>query len=86
MALDDFCEYFEIETESESTSLSGWIMEQMEEIPEGGETLNYENLTITVGEVDNHRITDVKVVCAPKEDETDKDDERKKDKKNDKDE
>lgn len=86
MDLDDFCEYFEIETESESTSLSGWIMEQMEEIPEGGETLNYENLTITVGEVDNHRITDVKVVCAPKEDETDKDDERKKDKKDDKDE
>ena len=57
----------------------------MEEIPEGGETLNYENLTITVGEVDNHRITDVKVVCTPKE-ESESDDERKKDKKNDKDE
>ena len=86
MDLDDFCEYFEIETESESTSLSGWIMEQMEEIPEGGETFKYENLTITVGKVDNHRITEAKVVCTPKEDETDKDDESKKEKKNDKDE
>ena len=85
MDLDDFCEYFEIETESESTSLSGWIMEQMEEIPEGGETFKYENLTITVGKVDNHRITDVKVVCAPKE-ESESDDESKKDKKKEKDE
>lgn len=80
MDLDDFCEYFEIETESESTSLSGWIMEQMEKIPEGGETFVYENLTITVEKVDNHRITEAKVVCAAK------DDENKKDKTNDKDE
>lgn len=79
MDLDDFCEYFEIETESESTSLSGWIMEQMEKIPEGGETFVYENLTITVEKVDNHRITEAKVVCAAK------DDENKKDKTNDKD-
>ena len=64
MDLDDFCEYFEIETESESTSLSGWIMEQMEEIPEGGETFKYENLTITVGKVDNHRITEEGCLCA----------------------
>ena len=28
MDFDDFCEYFDIETESDSTSLSGWIMEQ----------------------------------------------------------
>lgn len=80
MDLDDFCEYFEIETESESTSLSGWIMEQMEKIPEGGETFVYENLTITVEKVDNHRITEAKVVCAAK------DDENKKDKTNDNDE
>lgn len=86
MDLDDFCEYFEIETESESTSLSGWIMEQMEEIPEGGETLSYENLNITVDNVDNHRITEVKVVCTPKEDDSDKEDKDKKDRKNDKDE
>lgn len=78
MDLDDFCEYFEIEAESESTSFSGWIMEQMDEIPEGGETFKYENLTITVDKVDNHRITEAKVVCAPKEDETDKDDTDKK--------
>lgn len=80
MDLDDFCEYFEIETESESTSLSGWIMEQMEKIPEGGETFVYENLTITVEKVDNHRITEAKVVCAAK------DYENKKDKTNDNDE
>lgn len=82
MDLDDFCEYFGIETASESTSLSGWIMEQTEKIPEGGETFVYNNLTITVGKVDNHRITEAKVVCAPKEEKPDND----KDKKSNKDE
>ncbi len=72
MDLDDFCEYFEIETESESTSLSGWIMEQMEKIPESGEMFVYGNLTITVEKVDNHRITEAKVVCAAKDDENKK--------------
>ena len=60
-------------------------MEQMEEIPEGGETFKYENLTITVGKVDNHRITEAKVVCTPKE-ESESDEEGKKDKKKEKDE
>ena len=45
----------------------------------GGETFVYENLTITVEKVDNHRITEAKVVCAAK------DNENKKDKTNDKD-
>lgn len=77
MTLDDFCEFFEIETDSESTSLSGWVAEQMmeiqEEMPKGGEQFDYENLTITIGEVDNHRVSEVKVICNPKPTEIDDD-------------
>lgn len=67
MDLDDFCEYFDIKTESDSTSLSGWITEQLEKIPEGGESFKYENLTVTVTSVDNHRISEARVLCGPKE-------------------
>ena len=62
MDFDDFCEYFDIETESDSTSLSGWIMEQMEKIPEAGESFKFENLTVTVTSVDNHRISEARVL------------------------
>ncbi|MGN0179888.1 MAG: HlyC/CorC family transporter [Monoglobaceae bacterium] len=66
MDFDDFCEYFDIETESDSTSLSGWIMEQMEKIPESGESFKFENLTVTITSVDNHRISEVRVLPGPK--------------------
>lgn len=66
MDFDDFCEYFDIETESDSTSLSGWIMEQMEKIPEAGESFKFENLTVTVTSVDNHRISEARVLRRPK--------------------
>lgn len=66
MDFDDFCEYFDIETESDSTSLSGWIMEQMEKIPEPGESFKFENLTVTVTSVDNHRISEARVLRGPK--------------------
>ncbi len=67
MDFDDFCEYFSIDAESESTSLSGWVMEKLEKVPEKGESFDYENMTITVAKVDNHRIDEVKVVCRPDE-------------------
>ena len=49
MDLDDFCERFHIETESESSLLSGWIMEQMEKVPDAGESFQYQNLTHSKG-------------------------------------
>lgn len=67
MDFDDFCEYFSIEAESESTSLSGWVMEMLEKIPEKGESFDFENMTITVADVDNHRIEEVRVFCRAEE-------------------
>lgn len=65
MNLDDFCEHFGIEVESDSSSLCGWIMGLIDKIPEQGDVIEYENLTITVEEVDNHRITAIKIVAHP---------------------
>ena len=69
VTLDDFCDFFDVESDSESVSLGGWIMDQMQRIPEKGDQFTYENLTITATEIDDHRIEWVTVEVAPKADE-----------------
>ena len=68
VTLDDFCDFFDVTSDSESVSLGGWIMDQMQRIPEKGDQFTYENLTITATEIDDHRIEWVTVEVAPKED------------------
>lgn len=67
VTLDDFCDFFDVTSDSESVSLGGWIMDQMQRIPEKGDQFTYENLTITATEIDDHRIEWVTVEVAPKE-------------------
>lgn len=64
MSLDDFCDHFDLEIESDSISLGGWIMEQLERIPDAGDSFTFENLTVTVMKTEDHRVEDVRVVVA----------------------
>lgn len=68
---EDFCEFFNLEAESESISVGGWVMELMEKIPENGDNFGYEHLDITVTETDSHRVVtlNVKQVELPEEEE-----------------
>ncbi|MBR5518055.1 MAG: HlyC/CorC family transporter [Clostridia bacterium] len=59
---EDFFEYFEIETETENVSLGGWVMEQLDKIPEKGDKFTFEELDITVIETDSRRATKIDVV------------------------
>lgn len=68
MNLDDFCEEFDIETESDSVSVGGWVAEQIGNIPDVNDSFTFENLVVTVTEVDSHRAATIKV---EKQDETD---------------
>lgn len=61
MNLDDFCEEFDIETESDSVSVGGWVAEQIGNIPDVNDSFTFENLVITVTEVDSHRAATIKV-------------------------
>ena len=65
--LDDFSDRFDIKTESDSVSLGGWVMEQLGKIPAKGDSFEYENLIVTVADVDAHRVAFVNVVITPKE-------------------
>ena len=61
MNLDDFCEEFDIETESDSVSVGGWVAEQIGNIPDINDSFTFENLVITVTEIDSHRAATIKV-------------------------
>ena len=68
VTLDDFCDHFDVKSDSDSVSLGGWVMDQMECIPDEGDSFEYENLTITVSKTDDHRVEAVTVtVNTPEE-------------------
>jgi len=74
ISFDDFCEHFDMEIESDSVSLGGWIMEQLERIPDDGDSFSYRNLNVTVVKTEDHRVETVRVeVSEPDEPEDDTD-------------
>lgn len=50
------------EEEFESFTVSGWVMELAERIPEEGDVLYYENMTITVMKMKDRRVEQVRIV------------------------
>ena len=68
VTLDDFCDHFDVKSDSNSVSLGGWVMDQMECIPDEGDSFEFENLTITVSKTDDHRVEEITVtVNTPEE-------------------
>ena len=61
MDFDDFAEFFQLKTDSEMVSVSGWVMEQFGRVPESGDSFVFENLTVRVTKVENHRIEEIQV-------------------------
>ena len=60
--LSEFQDFFDVEFESESVSLGGWITEQLGGIPDVGDHFTFENLKVTVAELDAHRVSYATVV------------------------
>ncbi len=73
-SLDEFREFFDIEIESDSITINGWIMEALDKIPACGDKFSYENLDITVTETDFHRVSTIQVVRNEVEEDEDDDD------------
>ena len=75
--LADFCEFFDLEIESDSITINGWIMEVLDKIPSCGDRFSFENLDVTVTETDFHRVSTIHVVRnEPNDDEDDEDDKK----------
>jgi len=69
VTLDDFCDYFDVKSDSESVSLGGWVMEQLQRIPQEGDAFDYEHLHIVAAKVDEHRVEAVTVTVGDKPEE-----------------
>lgn len=61
MNIDDFCEQFEIEIETESTTVNGWVTEMLDKIAEEGDSFTYKNLDVSVTETDANKAEFVSV-------------------------
>ena len=55
MDFEEFCEFFQIEIETEMNSVGGFVMEQLGKVPEINDTFSYENLDVLVTETDEKR-------------------------------
>ena len=75
--MSSFCEHFDVDIDTESTTLNGFLIEQLEKIPEKDDSFTYKNLIFTVIESDAHRSLFVKVEVLPVEDENEDNDNKK---------
>ena len=76
MNIFDFFEALDMDEddfESEYTTVGGWAIEMGEGFPEIGSVFNYKNLTVTIDNIEEHRITTLSVVVEPIPDEDDED-------------
>lgn len=64
-------EFNEGDFESEYTTVGGWAIEMLEGFPEEGATFEYENLVVTIDNIEDHRITKLTVAVKPKDQDED---------------
>lgn len=65
--LTDLYDLFAIKGERDSTTVSGWVMEEVGRVPEEGDHFVYENLDVTVTKVDHRRVLEIRVLVLPEE-------------------
>ena len=58
-----------VREEFDSTTVGGWLTEQLGKIPAAGEKLTFENLEITVAKANNKRVLEVKIKVNPVQEE-----------------
>ncbi|NLB61396.1 MAG: HlyC/CorC family transporter [Clostridiales bacterium] len=58
--LEELFDYFDMPLdETDSSTISGWVMEQLGRIPAEGDFFEYENMLVTVTKTDNNRVIEV---------------------------
>ncbi len=70
---DDIDELFDIETESDSATVAGLVMEKLEKIPEAGDEVEVEGVRVTVTKADDKRVLEVYAEKLPEAEEESKD-------------
>ena len=63
--IDKMFEYFDMEEESDVSTVSGWIMDRLGRTPEEGDTFTYEKLHVTVTKADQRRAEECIITVLP---------------------
>lgn len=61
VSLEDFMEFFGVKLESDSVSVGGWVMEQLNRVPSKGDSFTAQNLEITVSDLSAYRVSFITV-------------------------
>lgn len=64
--LDKMFAFFDIDAEAESSTINGWVIEQLDRIPEKGDSFDFGNLHVVVEETEYQRATRVRITVTPK--------------------
>ena len=59
--IDDLFEFFDLKAESESTTVGGWIMDELRQAPKLGDRFEFENLVVTVTKTESLRAVECEV-------------------------
>ena len=70
--LTDLYDLFSIKGERDSTTVSGWVMEEVGRVPEEGDRFVSDGLDVTVTKVDHRRVLEIRVVVLPEKEPSDK--------------
>jgi len=65
----DLFAFFDLKAQSESSTVGGWIMDELKRTPELGDTFKFMNLVVTVTEVDQLRAVECEVEVLAKQEE-----------------
>lgn len=58
-SLDKVFEMFDIRLESDETSVGGWVMKELDKIPEEGDSFTYDNVEVLVTKTDSKRVVEI---------------------------
>ena len=71
--IDKVMELFDINDEIDEASVGGWVMSELDKIPEEGDTFSYKNVDVAVTKTDARRVVEIEVKINPVDDEDAKD-------------
>ena len=60
-ALADMFEFLDIENDLDIATVSGWVVEELKQLPRPGDTFEYENLSVTVTKTDTRHVLEIVV-------------------------
>lgn len=67
--IDKVMEVFDINDEIDEASVGGWVMSELDKIPEEGDKFSYKNVDVVVTKTDARRVVEIEVKINPVEDE-----------------